>query len=84
MYYRQNDMAKKPTESFEQQLERLNDIVRLLDAEETPLEESMKLYEEGIVLVEKCVTYLSEARQKIKELRKRSDGVFETLDFEDE
>ncbi len=77
-------MAKKATESFEQQLTRLNEIVQKLDAEDTALEESMKLYEEGIVLVEKCVTYLSDARQKIKELRKRSDGVFEKLDFEEE
>jgi exodeoxyribonuclease VII small subunit len=77
-------MAKKATESFEQQLTRLNEIVQKLDAEDTALEESMKLYEEGIVIVEKCVTYLSEARHKIKELRKRSDGVFEMLDFEEE
>lgn len=77
-------MAKKTTDSFEQQLTRLNEIVQKLDAEDTPLEESMKLYEEGIVIVEKCVTYLSEARQKIKELRKRSDGVFELLDFDED
>jgi len=77
-------MAKKQTENFEQQLGRLNEIVQKLDAEDTALEESMKLYEEGIVIVEKCVSYLSEAQQTIKTLRKRSDGVFETLDFEDE
>ncbi len=77
-------MAKKTTDSFEQQLTRLNEIVQKLDAEDTPLEESMKLYEEGIGIVEKCVLYLSDARKKIKELRKRSDGVFETLDFDEE
>ena len=77
-------MAKKTTESFEEQLTRLNEIVQKLDADDTALEESMKLYEEGIVIVEKCVLYLSDARKKIKELRKRSDGVFETLDFDEE
>ncbi|MCB2204279.1 exodeoxyribonuclease VII small subunit [bacterium] len=77
-------MAKKTNETFEKQLARLNEIVQKLDDDDTALEESMKLYEEGIVIVEKCVTYLSEARQKIKELRKRSDGVFELLDVDEE
>lgn len=77
-------MSKKKTETFEQQLERLNQIVQNLDDEGTPLEESMKLYEEGIEIVEKCVTYLSEAQKKIKVLRKRSDGVFEAMDFDGE
>jgi exodeoxyribonuclease VII small subunit len=76
-------MAKKKTDSFEDKLKRLNEIVQALDAEETALEESMKLYQEGIEIVENSVTYLSDARKSIKELRKRSDGIFETLDFED-
>lgn len=77
-------MSKKNTDTFEHQVERLNDIVQKLDDESTPLEESMKLYEEGIEIVEKCVTYLSDAQKKIKELRERSDGVFESIDFEGE
>ncbi|MDX9757932.1 MAG: exodeoxyribonuclease VII small subunit [Bacteroidota bacterium] len=75
-------MSKK-TETYESSITRLNEIVRLLDAEETPLEESMKLYAEGIEIVEKCVRDLSEAQTRIKELRLRSDGVFETLDFDE-
>jgi exodeoxyribonuclease VII small subunit len=77
-------MSKKTQISYEASIERLNDIVRLLDAEETPLEDSMKLYAEGIEIVEKCVKDLSEAQTRIKELRRRSDGVFEQLDFEEE
>lgn len=76
-------MSKKK-DSYESSIERLNDIVRLLDAEETPLEDSMKLYAEGIEIVEKCVRDLSEAQTRIKELRLRSDGVFEQLDFDEE
>ena len=76
-------MSKKK-DSYESSIERLNDIVRLLDAEETPLEDSMKLYAEGIEIVEKCVRDLSEAQTRIKELRLRSDGVFDQLDFDEE
>lgn len=76
-------MSKKK-DSYESSIERLNDIVRALDAEETPLEDSMKLYAEGIEIVEKCVRDLSEAQTRIKELRLRSDGVFEQLDFDEE
>lgn len=76
-------MSKK-NDSYESSIERLNAIVRTLDAEETPLEDSMKLYAEGIEIVEKCVKDLSEAQTRIKELRLRSDGVFEQLDFDEE
>lgn len=75
-------MSKKK-ESYESSITRLNEIVRLLDAEETPLLQSMELYAEGIEIVEKCVKDLSEAQTRIKELRMRSDGVFETLDFDE-
>jgi exodeoxyribonuclease VII small subunit len=77
-------MSKKNTGGFEASIERLNEIVRILDAEETSLEESMTLYAEGIQIAEKCVKDLSEAQTRIKELRKRSDGVFEQLDFDDD
>ncbi|MCZ7555525.1 MAG: exodeoxyribonuclease VII small subunit [Bacteroidia bacterium] len=77
-------MGKQKNTGIEASLQRLQDIVQKLDAEETPLEDSMKLYEEGILIVESCVKDLSEARTRVKELRKRADGVFELLDFEAE
>lgn len=77
-------MSKKSSASFESSIDRLHNIVRELDAEETPLDDSMKLYAEGIEIVEKCVKDLSEAQLRITELRKRSDGVFEQLDFIEE
>ena len=77
-------MAKKKTERFEDKVKRLNEIVQALDAEETALDESMKLYEEGIDIVENCVTYLSDARQRIATLQKRSDGVFEKLEIDED
>ncbi|HOJ03932.1 MAG TPA: exodeoxyribonuclease VII small subunit [Bacteroidota bacterium] len=76
--------AKRPDSGIEASLERLQHIVRQLDDERIPLEESMKLYEEGILIVESCVRGLSETETRIQELRKRSDGVFERLNFEDD
>jgi len=75
-------MAKQKTGGIESSLQRLQEIVQKLDSDETLLEDSLKMYEEGIQIVESCVKDLSEARSKVKELRKRADGVFELLDFE--
>ncbi len=77
-------MSKKQPLGYEASVERLNEIVRLLDAEETSLEDSISLYSEGIEIAEKCVKDLSKAQTRILELRKRSDGVFEQLEFDEE
>lgn len=51
--------------SFEQQLSRLTEIVEALDAGNAPMEELLKLYEEGMLLTKKCSSYLEGAEQKI-------------------
>jgi exodeoxyribonuclease VII small subunit len=76
-------MSKNQTEpSFEQSLARLNEIVRTLDDESTPLADLLRHYEEGIDLVARCMRTLSDTERKLLELKKRSDGLFETLDTE--
>jgi exodeoxyribonuclease VII small subunit len=58
--------AKAQTElSFEQQLIRLEEIVEALDAGNAPMEELLKLYEEGMLLTKKCSSYLEGAEQKV-------------------
>ena len=59
--------AKKNT--FEDSLLRLKEISELLESESTGLENSIKLYEEGVKLAKKCYTTLSEAELKINELK---------------
>jgi exodeoxyribonuclease VII small subunit len=59
-------MAKKA--SFEEALERLNEIVKKLEAGDVPLEESMKLYEEGMRLGRLCKGILKEAEIRMKRL----------------
>ncbi len=66
-------MPKKKSESFEELLKRLDEISQLLESEEVGLEESIKLYEEGIKLSEKCYSILKEAELKVTELKTRFD-----------
>jgi exodeoxyribonuclease VII small subunit len=61
-------MAKakaQPELSLEQQLNRLEEIVEALDIGNAPMEELLKLYEEGMLLTKKCSSYLEGAEQKI-------------------
>jgi exodeoxyribonuclease VII small subunit len=55
----------QPDTSFEQQLSRLAEIVEALDAGNAPMEELLKLYEEGMLLTKKCSSYLEGAEQKV-------------------
>jgi len=59
-------MAKKIT--FEKAMERLQEIVARLEDGNVPLEESIKLYEEGMKLGKLCRKMLNEAELKIKRL----------------
>lgn len=56
--------------TYEQAMKRLEEIVSLMEAGDTPLEESMKLFEEGTKLSILCNKHLEDAEQKIIELTK--------------
>lgn len=58
--------AKKQT--FEKAMERLSEIVEILEGGEEPLENAMKLFEEGAKLSAFCYEALNQAEQKITEL----------------
>ncbi|MCU0424588.1 MAG: exodeoxyribonuclease VII small subunit [Candidatus Kapabacteria bacterium] len=62
-------MKKNSKATFEERLERLEEIVSLLDRGEAPLEELLALYEEGTVLVTACSSFLQTAEQKIMTLQ---------------
>ena len=76
-------MAEKK-KTFEQAMERLEEIVSLLERGEAPLEESLKLFEEGTGLMKQCSTLLDKAEQKVTKLTAGADGrpVEEPLDRE--
>lgn len=51
---------------FEKKLTRLEEIVQKMEKGDLPLENSLKLFEEGIGLTRDCQTQLTEAENKIK------------------
>jgi exodeoxyribonuclease VII small subunit len=57
-------MSKKDF-SFEEAMVRLEEIVRILEDGKTSLNDSMKLYEEGVALVREANELLSKAKQKL-------------------
>jgi exodeoxyribonuclease VII small subunit len=65
--------TKKQTMSFEEALGRLEEIVRHLEKGDLPLNDSLKLYEEGTGLIASCSKMLDEAEQKVVKLRKGPD-----------
>jgi exodeoxyribonuclease VII small subunit len=60
--------------SFEEALQQLEQIVQKLEKGELPLEESLRLYEEGIRLSRLCHGKLEEAEGKIEMLMKDARG----------
>lgn len=64
-------MSKKKEQNFEESLKRLQEISDLLEKGEVGLEDSIKLYEEGIGLANVCYSTLKNAELKVTELRKQ-------------
>ncbi len=64
-------MSKKKESSFEESLNRLQQISDAFEKGDIGLEESIKLYEEGIILAKSCYSTLKDAELKITELKKQ-------------
>ena len=74
-------MPKKKL-NFEESLERLEEILSLLENGDAKLDDTLKLYEEGVSLVRACNQYLQTAEQTVKTLQITPDGTAELVDFE--
>ncbi len=61
-------MDRKGKKTFEGALSQLESIVARLENGDLPLEESLKLFEEGIKLSRFCNQKLNEARKKVEVL----------------
>lgn len=73
-------MSKKnPT--FEENMQRLEQIVRAMEKGDVPLEESLKLFQEGTELVRTCGKILDEAQLQVKKITTAADGTPEEEDF---
>lgn len=76
-------MPKKSV-TFEASMVRLDEIVKTLEKGDVPLEESIKLFEEGTKLAAKCSELLSNAELKVSTLMKGPDGAPVEEVFQDE
>lgn len=60
---------KKPEEiSFEEYLRKLESIIQQLEGGQLTLDESVKLYEEGMSISKLCLDKLNKTKQKIEQL----------------
>ena len=71
-------MNKKNDKNFESALKRLEEISDLLESEDTLLEDSIKLFEEGIDLKEYCEEKLKSAKIKIDKIVKKNKSLSST------
>jgi exodeoxyribonuclease VII small subunit len=62
------------SESFEVALARLEEIVTLLERGEVPLEDGLRLFEEGVVLSRRCHEMLRSAEARISRLVREEEG----------
>ena len=60
--------------SFETNMQRLEQIVRAMERGDVPLEESLKLFQEGTDLVRSCNQLLDEAQLQVKKIMTAPDG----------
>ncbi|WP_040211864.1 exodeoxyribonuclease VII small subunit [Clostridium polynesiense] len=67
----------KKSQSYEQMIDKLKGILEKMETGNTSLEESMKLYEEGIMLTNKLYMLLKDSEEKIKILKKDTIEDFE-------
>lgn len=66
--------ADLPEKTFEEDLKRLEDIVSELESADTPIEQLMKKFEEGMGLVRRCNTRLKEVERKVEVLLAGADA----------
>ena len=74
-------MGNGKTLSFEQSTARIDEIVKLLERGDAPLDESLALFEEGARLIKNCGKMLDEAEQIVIRLQKGANDEPEEMAF---
>ena len=71
-------------QDFEHSLGRLEEVVRKLESASLPLDEAMKLFEEGMQLSRDCQKQLEEAESRVEILLKKAGGAMAAQPFDPE
>jgi len=72
-------MAK---EKFEDALEKLENIVRKMEAGEMPLDSALKSFEEGIRLIRFCSAKLEDTQRRVEQLLEKENSL-QVKNFQD-
>ena len=56
------------TETYEEMVQKLRTIARRLEDPDTPLDESIRIYKDGIDLINRCEEFLTKAELRILEV----------------
>ena len=70
--------------TFEQSMQRLEQIVRAMERGDVALDESLRLFQEGTELVRNCGKLLDEAQLQIQKVMTAADGSPVMEEFRDE
>lgn len=70
--------------TFEESMQRLEQIVRTMERGEVPLEESIRLFQEGTELARNCGKLLEDAQLQVKKIMAAPDGTPVEEEFQDE
>ncbi|HXT48105.1 MAG TPA: exodeoxyribonuclease VII small subunit [Gemmatimonadaceae bacterium] len=68
--------------SYETDLARIEDIVEELEQSEIPLDDALRLFEEGVERLRTAQAALMQAEARVRKLIEDSDGGFSLADFE--
>lgn len=71
------------SKTFEASIRRLEEIVKKMESGDLPLEEALRLFEEGTALVRASNKQLDEAELQVAKLMKGADGAPVETEFED-
>ena len=72
------------SKTFEESMVRLEQIVRAMECGDVPLEESLKLFQEGTQLVQSCGKLLDNAQLQVNKIMTAADGSPVEEEFDDE
>lgn len=77
-----DEQQEAAPEGFETDLAKLEEIVRRLEEGNLSLDESLKLYEDGVAAYRRCHKTLGEAELKVRKLVETVEGELEEQPFE--
>ena len=75
--------SEVPTPSLQDELRRLEDIVRRLESEEVDLDAALSLFEEGVARLRAARERLADAETKVRRVIEQADGTLELADLDE-